>query len=125
MVTVRDMLMGQGLNVPDSDINAGPLHEKHSDFCIAMYYITSQAPQSFFNSDETWQYPEIQIRVRAPQGMYAEGEEDARQIWDIMTNGRPPDYLITKTTKSSPFYLDADAEDRHHWTVDTQLQIIS
>lgn len=120
--TCRQRIVGQGLNCPDDDVFSGPFHESMNDRCITMYQLESPQSESYFGDPETLQYPQIQIRIRNKH--FDEGEEDARNIWELFQNWDPGgNYLITKCLSSSPVYIGADEDSRHEWDVTVTLWI--
>lgn len=123
-VTVRDLIKNQGLNVPDSEIYTGPLQSHFDDLCIAMFDISSEQPDSFFEDNERWRFPEIQIRIRGPEEKLDEVQSDAEDVYDLVDNKKPSGYLKTEAMRSNPFYLEQDEDGRHHYTVQCRLQII-
>lgn len=122
LATVRSEIVSQGLNTPDDEIYSGPLHEEMDDQCISMMFTGGPQADSFFEDDETIQRPNVQIRLRGTN--YDEIESDARDIWGLMQNNQPADYLKIYCLQSGPLYTGTDEDGRHVITINIELWIV-
>jgi hypothetical protein len=119
--TVRDVLTGQGLNTPDGQIYASPLHEGMEDDIVWMVQTGGPAPQDQFGNTESIQHPTIQVRVRNDD--VPTGKSDADDIWQLLHDTTPAGYSRTNMVQSGPIYLGADGDGRHDWSINAELFI--
>jgi len=120
--TIRNEIISNGLNIGDSDIFQGPLNEKMNDDCITMVQTAGPQADSFFSDPETLQRPNVQIRVRSDN--YDEGKSDSEDIWGLMQNAQPTDYLRIFCLRSAPLYGGADDNGRHNFYINVELWIV-
>jgi len=119
--TVRDVLTGQGLGVPDSEIYAAPLDPDFADASIWIVQTPGTAPDDAFGTLESIQYPRVQVNVRNPS--VPDGKADAREVWRLVHDTEPTDYSRASMMQSSPLYIGTDDDGRHRWTINAELFI--
>lgn len=118
---VRSLLVGQGLNIPDSRIYAGPLHEEMEDDCITMVETGGPSADDAFGTREAIQHPRLQIMVRHDDKV--QGKSDADDVWQLLHDNEPSGYSRTTMLQSGPIHADVDDESRHYWTVNIEMFI--
>lgn len=121
LTTVRQLLEGQGLNTPDSQIFEGPAHEDMSDERIIMMETGGEEPGNEFGSTRSIQKPRVQVRVQSKN--YKTGKADADQVWQILQDNKGSAYSRTQMLQSSPLYLGVDDDGRHDWSINAELFI--
>ena len=119
--TVQNILQGQGLNVADSDIYAGPLHEKMGDACITIVESGGPGALNRMGSTESIQQPHVQVTIRNSD--YTDGKSDADDVWALLQDSNPSGYSRSTMLQSSPNPLGKDSEGRHKWSVNVRLFI--
>lgn len=119
--TLQGVLQGQGLNVPDSEIYAGPLNTAAGDACIWIVQTGGTAPLDRFGSLEAIQTPRLQINVRNTD--VTDGTSDADDVWAIAHDAEPSDYSRTSMLQSAPIYLGQDEDFRHRWSINIEMFI--
>jgi len=120
--TLQGVLRGEGLNIADEDIYAGPLHERMADACIFMVETGGPAAQDTFGpGGPAIQTPTIQVRVRHDDK--AAGKSDADDVWALMHDMDEPDYSPPTMRNSGPQFIGVDGDGRYEWAINIELYI--
>lgn len=77
-----------------------------------------------FGDDEVLKKVALQIFIISEPNDPATAHQDARTIFDLLTNATPSGYLKVEPRQSNPIFLGADGDNRTRWSINVLAWIV-